>query len=426
METPVAADTGGRTDATQRKHLVRLVTVAALLLSACAGIASAQQSVDYASVSGRVTDPSGAVLHGAQVAVRQTETNVTATAVTDKEGRFRFPYLKVGPHEIKVQCQGFADATHLLSLGVGAAYELPIQLHVEAASESVTVTAEANVLEAARSQIAATVSQTEVENLPMNGRNFIDLALLAPGVSLTNVGGTNLYPETSAVAGPSISVGSQRNLSNNFIVDGLSANDDAAALSGMPYAVDAVSQFQVVTSGGQAELGRALGGYVNVVTKSGTNSHHGELYGYLRDEGLNAANALTGTTLPMTHFNFGVSQGGPIVRDKTFYFLNLEKRNLDQSGVITISDANVALINANLARVGYLGPFVSTGVFPITQDLVNVLAKIDHEFSSKDRFSFRYSRYNLDAENSRNIGGLNAPSAATGLDNMDQTFAISN
>jgi outer membrane receptor protein involved in Fe transport len=398
----------------------------ALLLLGGAAVASAQQSVDYASVSGRVTDPSGAVLQGAQVAVRQTETNVTTTAVTDKEGRFRFPYLKVGPHEIKVQYQGFAEAAKLLSLGVGAAYELPIQLHVAAASEDVTVTAEATVLEAARSQIASTVSQAEVENLPMNGRNFVDLALLVPGVAPTNVGGTNLYPETSAVAGPSISVGSQRNLSNNFIVDGLSANDDAAALSGIPYAVDAVAQFQVVTSGGQAELGRALGGYVNVVTKSGTNSHHGELYGYLRDEGLNAANALTGNTLPMTHANFGISQGGPIVRDKTFYFLNLEKRNLDQSGVITISDANVAIINAHLARVGYLGPPISTGVFPIEQDLLNVLAKLDHEFSPSDRFSFRYSRYGLDAVNARNVGGLNAPSASTGLDNTDQTFAVSN
>ena len=105
----------------------------------------------------------------------------------------------------------------------------------------------------------------------MNGRNFLDLALLVPGVSPTNVGSTQLFAETSAVPGQGISVGSQRNFSNNFIVDGLSANDDAAGLSGIPYGVDAVDQFQVVTSGGQAELGRALGGYVNVVTKSGTN-----------------------------------------------------------------------------------------------------------------------------------------------------------
>ena len=105
----------------------------------------------------------------------------------------------------------------------------------------------------------------------MNGRNFLDLALLVPGVSPTNIGSTQLFAETSAVPGQGLSIGSQRNFSNNFIVDGLSANDDAAGLSGIPYGVDAVDQFQVVTSGGQAELGRALGGYISVVTKSGTN-----------------------------------------------------------------------------------------------------------------------------------------------------------
>ena len=136
-----------------------------------------------------------------------------------------------------------------------------------------------------------------------------------------------------------MSIGSQRNFSNNFIVDGLSANDDAAGLSGIPYGVDAVEQFQVVTSGGQAELGRALGGYVNVVTKSGTNLLRGNVYGYFRDDALNGANALTGTTLPMHQNQYGASLGGPIVRDRTFYFSNFEQRQLDQSGLTTIADA---------------------------------------------------------------------------------------
>src|SRR4029450_579651 len=134
-----------------------------------------------------------------------------------------------------------------------------------------TIVDEVPVIESARSQIAGTVSLAEVTNLPLNGRNFLDIALLLPGVSPPNLNSTQLFAETSAVTGMGISVGSQRNFSNNFIVDGLSANDDAAGLSGMPDGVDAVDQFQVVTSGGQAELGRALGGYVNVVTKSGTN-----------------------------------------------------------------------------------------------------------------------------------------------------------
>src|SRR5262249_27837208 len=152
--------------------------------------------------------------------------------------------------------------------------------------------------------------------------------------------------------------------SNNFIVDGLSANDDAAGLSGITYSVDAVEQFQVVTSGGQAELGRALGGYINIVTKSGTNAIHGDGYGYFRDKSLNAANALTGTTLPMNQKQYGSSFGGPLVHNRTFYFVNVEQKRLEQTGVVTLSQDTVNTINDRLASVGYPGAPVTTGIYP--------------------------------------------------------------
>src|SRR4029453_15525034 len=228
---------------------------------ACAQPAAAQQSVDYGSVSGRVTDQQGAVVPGAQVSARQTQTKVTTETATDSSGRFPFPYLKVGPYELKVRLQGFVDLTRTLDLRVGSAFALSLVLSIAGLETSVSVSGDTAVLETARSQIAGTVPQLEIQNLPMKGRNFLDLALLVPGVSPTNIGSTQLFAETSAVPGQGISVASQRNLSNSFIVDGLSANDDAAGLSGIPYGVDAVEQFQVVTSGAQAELGRALGGY---------------------------------------------------------------------------------------------------------------------------------------------------------------------
>ena len=165
---------------------------------------------------------------------------------------------------------------------MAAAFELPVPLRVATLEKSSRSPLRRTVLEAARSQIAGTVSQTEVKNLPLNGRNFLDLALLIPGVSPTNVGAhAALRRRRRRSRASGISVGSQRNFSNNFIVDGLSANDDAAGAQRHSYGVDAVDQFQVVTSGGQAELGRALGGYINVVTKSGTNAPHGDLYGYV-------------------------------------------------------------------------------------------------------------------------------------------------
>ena len=404
---------------------VRILALATWLV-AWAYPVVAQQSIEFASVGGRVTDPSGAVVTDAPVTARHVDTNVTATAVTDRDGRFRFPYLRVGPYELIVRQQGFAEFTRRLTLTVGAAFDLPVSLALAGLDTSFTVTGQTTVLEAARSQIASTVSEVEVRSLPLNGRNVLELALLVPGVSATNVASTQLFPETSAVPGVSLSVGSQRNLSNNFIVDGLSANDDAAGLSGITYGVDAVEQFQVVTSGGQAELGRALGGYINVVTKSGTNVLRGTVYDYIRDDRFNAANALSGTKLPMNQSQYGASLGGPIVSDRTFYFANVEQRRLDQTGLAAISQGNVSAVNARLAVVGYQAPLITTGVYANPVDSTNLLAKVDHQVNGRDRVSVRYSLYDVSSENSRGAGGLNAPSASSALDNRDQTFAVSN
>jgi hypothetical protein len=406
----------------------RIATLLALVLvtAAVAATAAAQETVNFASVSGRVTDPHGGVIRGATVTARHTETNVTATATTDDEGRFRFPYLRIGPYEITAKHAGFADATRALTLTLGAAYELPLSLGLGEVTATLTVTAQATVLETARSQIAGTIAQEEVQSLPLNGRNFLDLALLIPGVSPTNIGSTQLFAETSAVPGQGMSVNSQRNLSNGFIVDGLSANDDAAGLSGIPYGVDAIEQFQVVTSGGQAELGRALGGYINVVTKSGTNTRRGSLYGFFRDDAFNGANALSGQTLPMDQQQYGGSIGGAIVPNRTFYFTNFEQRLLDQTGLATILPNNVSTINARLTAVGYPGAAVSTGIYPTPVHSANVLGKLDHQVNGSDQFSIRYAAYHVTSDNSRGAGALNAPTASAGLDNIDHSVAFGN
>ncbi len=408
---------------------LQLIQQIALLLwsaAAAAPIALAQETINYASVSGRVTDPTGAVVPGAQVTARHTETNLTSAAETDREGRFRFPYLRVGQYEIRVHQPGFADAARSVTLTLGSAFELPFSLTVESKETNITVTGEAAVLEAARTQIAGTVSQTEVSALPLNGRNFLDLALVVPGVSPTNTGSNQLFSETSAAPGQGISISSQRNFSNNFIVDGLSANDDAAGLSGIFYGLDVVHEFQVVTSGGQAELGRALGGYINMVTKSGTNERKGDLYGYFRNQRLNAANPLSHTKLPSTQAQYGASLGGPILRDRTFYFANFEQRRLNQSGLITIAPANLDALNARLAAAGYKGAQIATGLYPNPVHNSNFLVKVDHQFGRNDQFSVRYSLYDVHSKNSRGAGALNAVTASAGLDNTDHTVAVSN
>jgi hypothetical protein len=417
----------------QPRRVIAVIVLA--FLSGFPVVSAAQESINYASVSGRVQDTSGAVLPGATVTARQIETNVSTVATTDPDGRFRLAYLKVGTYELQVSEPGFNTSSTRLTLNAGAAFELPFTLSVAAVASTITVTADAAVLETSRSQIASTVSRTEVSTLPMNGRNFLDLALLVPGASPTNVGGgTQIFPETSAVPGVGLSVSSQRNLSNNFMVDGLSANDDAAALSGMSYGVDAVDQFQVITSGGQAEMGRALGGYVNVVTRSGTNALAGTTYGFFRDDRFNAANPLLTSlgqaanhgTLPMHQNQYGTSLGGPIVHDRTFFFANVEQRRLDQSGLVTVPQDIVDTINARLRTVGYGGPAVTTGLYPNPVDTTNAVAKVDHTVSAADHVNVRYSQYDVSSRNARGAGGTATPSSSAGIDNVDRTIAAGN
>jgi hypothetical protein len=402
------------------------VIVAACIALAAGEVPHAQEAINQATISGRVLDPQGAAVPGALVSARQTDTNVSVEITTDSEGRFRFPYLRIGPYEMRASLQGFRGNSRTLMLSAGSAFDIPIVLEVAGVDATVTVVGEAQILETARTQIAGTVPRSEVETLPMNGRNFLDLALLVPGVSPTATNSTQLFAETSAVPGQGISIASQRNLSNSFIVDGLSANDDAAGLAGITLGVDAIEQFQVVTSGGQAELGRALGGYVSVVTKSGTNALHGTVYNFVRDDAFNGRNALTGTKLPMDQQQFGGSLGGPLARNRTFYFANVERKLLDQSGLTTITAANAAAINARLQQVGYQGQHVATGIYPNPVHSLNVLGKIDHHVSGSDQLGVRYALYDVVSDNARSAGVLNTASASQGLDSVDHSVAVGN
>ena len=388
--------------------------------------AFAQQTVNNASLSGRVTDPSGAVVLHAEVVARQTATGIVRTLATGGEGRFRFPYLPVGGYEVTVHQPGFAPATRKVELTVGADLDLPVTLALEGSQSTVTVDTASILLEANRSEVATTITPEEVQNLPLLGRNFLDLALLVPGVSPTNTASTQLFAETSAVPGQGISVSSQRNFSNSFVVDGLSTNDDAAGLTGTFYGLDVVREFQIVTSGGQAEFGRALGGYINMVTKSGTNALHGTAYGYLRNQRLNTANALSQTTLPITQAQYGASLAGPLARNQTFYFTNFERKQLNQTGFITITPANVAAINARLTAIHYPGALIATGLYSNPVHTNNYFTRLDHHAGARDELSARYSLYEVDSQNSRGAGGLSAVSAAAGLHDLDQTIAVSN
>jgi outer membrane receptor protein involved in Fe transport len=389
-------------------------------------VGRAQYNVTSATLSGRVEDASGAVVSGANVTATHHETNQQLTTTSDDEGRYRFPYLRIGDYDLKVDADGFTTVTRQLTVSVGQAIDLPIKLDVAGIAAVVNIGSDTPIVETVRTQITETIRPREINELPLNGRNYLDLALLIPGVSPTNTSSNQRFAETSAVPGQGISIAGQRNLYNSFIVDGVSANDDAADLTGTYYSEEVIDQFQVVTSGGIAEFGRASGGVVNILTRSGTNDWRGSLYGFLRNQRFDARNPLAPTKDLLTQAQYGFTLGGPLRRDRTFFFTNFEQTRRNYSAVLTIAPAAISSINNRLRAVSYDGPLVSTGVVPASFDTTNFFTRIDHSINKQNQLSGRYSLYHIDAVNSRNVGGLNDVSRGTGLSDTDQTVVVSN
>src|SRR5918999_1549656 len=396
------------------------------LLFLCSGLAPAQQNVTSATLSGSLHDASGAVVSGANITAINLETNQRVSTTSDHEGRYRFPYLRTGDYDLTIEAQGFAPITRHLGLSVGQALDMPLKLEVAGVAAQVNIDADVPMIETVRTQITETIHPREINELPLNGRNYLDLALLIPGVSPTNTGSNQRFAETSAVPGQGLSIAGQRNLYNSFIVDGVSANDDAADLTGTYYSEEVIDQFQVVTSGGIAEFGRASGGVVNILTKSGTNDLRGSLYGFFRNQRFDARNPLAPTKDLLTQAQYGATIGGPLRRERTFFFSNFEQTRRNYSAVITISPAAVNAINNRLRAVNYSGPLVSTGVVPASFDTTNFFARFDHKLNSRNDLSGRYSLYHIGAVNSRTVGGLNTLSRGSGLKNTDQTVQVSN
>src|SRR6185295_18495490 len=301
--------------------LVVSICVVVSLPAVCVG----QQNVTSASLSGRIEDMRGAVIMGANVTATNLETHQRFATASDNDGRYRFPYLRTGDYDLTIEASGFSAVTRQFTVLVGQALELPVKLEVEGVSANVNIgSTDVPLVETVRTQITETIRPREIADLPLNGRNYLDLALLVPGVSPTNTGSNQRFAETSAVPGQGISVAGQRNLYNSFIVDGVSANDDAADLTGTYYSEEVIDQFQVVTSGGIAEFGRASGGVVNILTKSGTNDLRGSLYGFFRNQRFDARNPLAPTKDLLTQAQYGGTIGGPLRRERTFFFSNFE------------------------------------------------------------------------------------------------------
>jgi outer membrane receptor for ferrienterochelin and colicin len=408
------------------KQIYKSVIFTVFSLFFAAHIASAQQTVSAAVLSGQIEDLNGAVIAGANVSLKNFETNQTQTTVSGDDGRFRFAYVQVGNYELRAEKNGFEISTRKLTTTIGQALEITLRLNVANVSAQIDVAADSEILETNRTQIAETILPQDVESLPLNGRNFLDLALLIPGVSRTNTGNIQRFAETSAVPGTGISVAGQRNLNNSFVVDGSTANDDAADLTGTFYSQEVIREFQVVTSGAVAEFGRASGGFINILTKSGTNDFRGKLYGFLRTDKFDARNPLALTKDSLTQTQYGANFGGRIIKDRTFFFANFEQTRRNDSSIITISPSAVAAINNRLNSINYRGSRIETGLVPGGFDTTNVFARIDHQLNRRNSLAATFSFYDIEAQNARTVGGLNAVSRGTNLENKDNTLNLQN
>ena len=388
--------------------------------------ARSQQSVSAATLSGTVTDINGAVIAGARIASKNLGTNQTYSAVSGSDGRFRFSYLPVGNYELTTDAAGFETKHQNISVTIGQALEINTVLNTSGITATVDIADGEPLIDTGRTQIAETIFPNDIDSLPLNGRNFVDLALLVPGVSRTNTGSVQRFAETSAVPGTGISVAGQRNLNNSFIVDGLSANDDSVELAGTFYGQDVIREFQVITNGASAEFGRASSGFINIVTKSGTNAFAGSLYSFLRNQQFDARNPLAASKDPLTQVQYGGSFGGPIIKGRTFFFSNFEQTRRHDSSIITISPANITAINNRLKAVGYKGSTIETGLAPGGYDTTNLFGRLDHQIDKSNAFSLTYNFYDINAQNARNVGGLNAISRGTDLTDRDHTIAAQN
>lgn len=400
-----------------------VVWLAIMSMSSTSSPAATQAAVS-ATVTGTVRDQSGAVMLGAAVEIRNQATNQTWRTASDERGRFTVLYLPVGDYRLSIANVGFSTAAAALTLEIGDQVDVPVTLTPAAVNESIEVTAAAPLVEARQTEIAETITPAEVDSLPLNGRNYLDLALLAPNVSRTNTRNNDRFAETSAVPGTGISVAGQRNLGNAFIVDGLSANDDAADLAGAYYSSEVVREFEVITSGGVAEFGRASSGTINVVTQSGTNEMHGRVYEFFRDEAFDAKNPLAARKDPLRQHQFGVTFGGPLVKDRTFWFANIERTTQDRTGIVTIAPGAVAAVNRVFDAVGHGGPRIATGEFATGYHTTNLFGRVDHEAGRGSRLQLRYALYGVGSPNARNAGGLNDVSRGTRLDDRDQMAAV--
>ena len=304
------------------------VTVAVLFASliALAPRALAQSQATTGLIEGTVSDASGGRLPGATVTLVNTGTNFTRDLVTDSDGRFRGLLLPLGTYRLTVTMAGFSTYTQEgIELVVGQTANIPIVLQLASVQEQITVTSDSPVVETTRAERSTLINQATLSGLPNNGRNFLSFMQLTPGVTIVQ------GPD-----GDEISVNGQKGINNNIAVDGADFNNPffgeqrGGQRPAFTFNQDAVKEMVVVADGAAPEFGRSGGGFINVVTKSGTNSPGGSAHFFFKADGMSSANS-DGEKFPFDQQQYGATFGGPLKKDRVFFFLVYDEQQFDQT-----------------------------------------------------------------------------------------------
>jgi hypothetical protein len=390
---------------------LRFLFLGILLLTL--GISLSAQVVTV-TIQGKAYDATGAVIPGATVTAVNTATQLTRSATTTGNGDYQISLLPPGDYTVTAEKGGFQKQAKKIHLDIGTAANLDFNLPLGEVKQEVTVQDVGEVAEPTRTMVSSVIDQQKIQDLPVNGRQFIDFALLAPGITVgdTTSGSTDVIIEPVT----KLSFAGQ-NIHFNFIaIDGADNISTASGIQKTTPSQEAVREFRVINTQYSTEAGRAVGGIVNVITKSGTNDFHGSIYDYFRNDALDAQNILTSPDLPTCntpgdpssggckflkklHQNqFGFTAGGPLVKDKTFLFGNYEGQRRSESPFYNSTIlANINLINQLKATNFGSQPLGAPGTLPIENlnitrntNYDNFLARLDHSFNDKQFLFIRY------------------------------------
>jgi hypothetical protein len=384
-----------------------------LLFLTPAGLLAQATGTTTADVRGLVADETGSPVPGATISVTNQDNGFSRRATSDVGGSFVIRLLPAGLYRVSASLPGLrtADVPNV-RLTVGATTSLELRLEPSEVAEAVKVTAETPLIDRSSTELSKTIGETKIRNLPINQRNVLEFALTTPGVTVAR------GPQIGAFPTSGISINGQSPRLNNVVVDGLDNNDPAVGSVRSTFSQDAVREYQVIQSPFPAEYGNAAGGIVNVVTRSGSNDWHGSAFAFFRDETLSADNLLTGNTTPFQQTQYGATLSGPVLRDGLFFFVTAERLAVSDANVVTISDADVAMIRSS-------GFDIQNGVVPFDRNGASYLGKLDLMPSPSHALSLRGTYARGFDESLQPWGGLVARSNGGARNIKDRAIALS-